>query len=84
MPWGRLPAEHYPASVASSKTGMPISKVRPTFTPFLSGIITKGPHLHEKPFHAIMMNPLSKLINRGEEEKNGLDIFWRDNIKREN
>ena len=34
----------------------------------MSGIITKGTYLHEKPLYASMTNPLNKPINRGKEE----------------
>lgn len=44
-------------------------------TPFLLGVITNGTHLHEKPLYAIITIPLSKPINRGEEEGKGLDIL---------
>ena len=67
-----MPAENYSASIASSKTDIPIPKVGP---PFLSGIITKWPHLHKKPLYAIMTNPLSKPINKGEEEGEGGGTF---------
>ena len=47
------------------------------------GIITKWPHLHKKPLYAIMTNPLSKPINKGEEEGEGCWTFFSEISERE-
>ena len=79
MPWGRSPAKQYLALVTSSKTDTSVPKVGHLFV----RNNLKGAHLHEKPFHTIITNSLSKPINKGGEEGKGIWTFLGEMSERE-